>query len=115
MAFPIGIAAGLGNLVGSGFAWLVGIYTAIVSRKVAVGAALAAFLVAGWTAIQLTLYAMWTSLGWIMPSELSIPMGFIRYLLPANTALCIEVVILAKIGRWLWDNQRDWAIATAQA
>lgn len=111
----IPFAVGLGTLIGSAFAGLVGFLTAILGKKAAIGTALAAFLVAGWIALQAGIYALWLSLGWTMPAELEIPVQFVRFVLPANTALCIEIVVLAKIGRWLWDGQRDWARATAAA
>lgn len=109
------LAAGLGTVVGSVFAGLVGWLSAVFSRKVAVGAALAAFLVAGWVAIQASLAAAWIALGWAIPGDLVVPLSFVKYLLPSNTAICIQTVILAKIGRWLWDGQRDWARAVAAA
>lgn len=111
----IPLAAGLGSLIGGVFAGLVGFLTDFIGRKAAIATALGSFLVAGWVAIQGAVYLAWTSLGWVIPSELSVPLGFVAYLLPSNTTACIQVMVVAKIGRWLWDQQRDWARAVAMA
>jgi hypothetical protein len=105
------LAVGLGSVLGSGFAGLVVWLTGVIGKKAAVATALGTFLVAGWVALQLSILGMWLALAWSVPTELEIPLGFLRYVLPGNTEICMEAVILSKIGRWLWDGQRDWARA----
>jgi hypothetical protein len=104
------LAALLGNAFSGVVVWL----SAFVSKKLAMGAALAAFLIAGWVALQVALLALWTGLAFSLPSSVVGPLAVVSYLLPSNTAGCLEALVLAKIGRWLWDRQREWGIAMAQ-
>jgi len=103
----------LGSFLSSAFVTLIAFFSAFVTKKIAIGVALGAFLVAGWVALQSAMYLAWASLGWIMPAGMSLPLSFVGYLLPSNTSICIEVIVLARIGRWLWDVQSDWARAMA--
>lgn len=102
----------LALLVGPAFVAIVAFLSTYIGKKLAVGAALGAFLVAGWIALQVAILALWNAVAFAMPD---IPaLQLVTYLLPSNTNACINALILAKLGRWLWDRQREWAIALAQ-
>jgi len=94
---------------------VVAFFAAFMTQRVAVGAALGAFFVAGWVAFQASLYALWVSIDFAIPSALLAPFGVVAYLLPSNLQLCVTVLVAAKIARWLWDAQREWATAVASA
>lgn len=116
MAAPlIPFAGAIATFFGSLFAGLVSAFATFFTRKTAVALALGAFLVGGWLALQAAMYAAWQSLNFVMPAGLDIPLQIGLYLMPSNFAVCVEIVILAKIGRWLWDGQADWARAVAMA
>jgi len=105
----------LAALLGNAFSGVVAFFAAVMSKKLATSAALAAFLVAGWVALQAGIYAAWTALNFTIPAVMVMPLSFVAAVLPSNTSACISAIVLAKIGRWLWDRQREWAVASAQS
>lgn len=115
MALPlVGAVYGLGTVLSAGFAGVATFLSAYVSKKIAVGAALGITLVAGWVALQAAMIAAWAAIGFVVPEELQLPLQFVVAFLPSNLDDCIATIVLAKIGRWLWDQKREWVIATAQ-
>lgn len=106
---------GIGPILGSAFAAVVAWLTTVVTKKVAIAAAYTAFLLAGWVGFQTALYAIWVGVGFVMPASLVAPLELVSYLLPDNTFVCINALVAAKIGRWLWDRQREWAAVVAAA
>lgn len=105
----------LGALLGNAFTGLVAFLGAMVTKKVAVALALAAFLIAGWIAIQLAIKALWEGLAWTIPGAVVGPLEFAAAFLPSNFGPCVDALVLALIARWLWDRQREWAAAVAAA
>ena len=105
----------LAALLANGFAQLVGYLTAFFGKKLAVAGALAAFLVGGWVAIQGTLKAIWTGLAWSIPAEIVGPLQLAAYVMPSNLSACFSALIAARLARWVWDRQREWAVAVAQS
>lgn len=105
----------LAALLGNAFTAVVAFFAAFLTKKAAVAAAFAGFLIGGWITLQLALLALWTGLAYSMPPSLVAPLSVAAYLLPSNTSACVQAIVLAKVGRWLWDRQREWAAAVASA
>jgi len=105
----------LASLLGNAFSSTVGFFAAFFTKKAAVGTALALFLIAGWIALQVALLALWSSIGYTVPESMHGALAVVLYLLPDHTAVCVEAIVLAKVGRWLWDRQREWAAVVAAA
>ena len=103
----------LAQILANAFSGVLSWLTVLLGRKLAVGSALAAFLVAGWVALQLALKAAADTLTLVIPTELSGPLGLLAYMLPENFGTCVSCIVTAKIGRWLWDRQREWSLAMA--
>jgi len=116
MAFPaIGLFAGIATVITSSFVALVGYLGTVVSKKIAIGTALGIFAVLGWVALQGAIVGMWIAMAWVMPEKMAMPTRFVNALLPPNTWACIQVLAGAKIARWVWDRQREWAKMTASS
>lgn len=105
----------LAGLLGNAFTGFVTFLATWFSKKVAVAAALVAFLIGGWVAIQVTMVGLWNALDFVIPSSIEPSLAVALYLLPANTWPCVQALVLARIARWLWDRQREWALAVAAA
>src|SRR5260221_6188496 len=103
----------LALLLSSGFSGIVAFLAQFVTKKIAVGAALGAFMIAGWVALQLALKALWSGISYTMPSMLTGPLGVLAYLLPDNFDACVAACMGALFARFVWDAQREWAKAVA--
>ena len=92
----------LAGLLGNAFASVVGFFAAIMGKKLAVGAALAAFLIAGWVAVQLALLAIWNGIGFAIPAAMQQPLAIVAYLLPSNMSACVGALVSALIFAAPW-------------
>lgn len=103
------LATWLMGLVSGITAWL----TQFVTKRIALGAALGSVLVAGWVALQLAAYALWTAIGFSMPAFMGDVMRVVLYLLPSNAFVCLNALVAARLLSWAWAQQRDYAKAVA--
>lgn len=101
-------------------AWLIGLVpgitgwlTQFVGKRLAVGAALGSLLVAGWVALQVAAYALWSALDFAMPSLMADAMRVVMYLLPSNALACVNALVACRFLVWAWDLQREYARAMA--
>lgn len=105
----------LAALLGNAFTALVAYLGTIVGRKLAVGAAYTAFLVAGVVGLQVAIRGAWDAVAFVMPASMVRPLGVVAYLLPSNFGACVTAISTAVIARWLWDQQKAWAQSLAAA
>lgn len=105
----------LALLLGNAFAGFIAFLATYFTKKAAVVIALSTFLVGGWIILQTALFAMWTALAFTLPSELVDPLRVAAYLMPTNTTGCVAALVSARLARWLWDRQREWAQVVAAA
>lgn len=103
----------LAGLLGNAFVGVVAWLSSFVSRKLAVGGAFTAFLVAGWISLQAAFASIIGAVTFAMPSSIIPALQIVAYLLPSNFGACINALVLSYVGRWLWDVQREWARAMA--
>lgn len=116
MALPVvSLASGLGAFFTAAFGSFAGWLSAFLSQKSAAAVALGVFLIAGWVTLQATIVALWAGLQWAIPGEMDVPLALVGSLMPSNAGSCFSVVIGAKIARWLWDVQAEWAVSVAIA
>jgi len=105
----------LALLLGNAFTGVVAFLATYLTKKAAVVIALSTFLIGGWIILQTSLFALWTALAFVLPLELVEPLRVAGYLLPSNTTACVATLVSARLGRWLWDRQREWAQVVASA
>jgi hypothetical protein len=103
----------LASLLGSAFTSVVTFLAAWVGKKVAVAAALGAFLATGWVALAVALHGLFTAISYAMPGWMAGPLGVVAWLLPDNFSTCLTAIFTAYFTRWVWDAQREWAKAVA--
>ncbi len=105
----------LAALLGGAFSSLVGWLTQFVTKRVAIAGALGTFLVGGWIACEVALQAAWSAISWSAPEWMIGPLSVVAWLLPSNFNACLSACMGAMFARWVWDAQREWAVAVAQA
>lgn len=97
-------ASGAYSLIAGVTVWL----STYIGKKAAVGAATGAVMVAGWVALQLAAFALWSALGFVTPPYVKDFLKVFWYIAPSNLVPCVTAVIAARIGAWLWRQQRAW-------
>ncbi len=78
------------------------------TKKVGVVAAYSAAFLAGWTALQIAMYALVQSIGYITPTFMQPVIDFIYLMLPSNFFTCVDLMISARIGVWLWNERKEF-------
>jgi len=96
-------AGWIAGFVGTVAGW----FAESLGKRFAFGLAYSAVLVAGWVALQLAAFALWTGLGFVMPPFMKTAMNIVLFILPSNTFACINAIIAVKLLTWVWQQQRE--------
>lgn len=105
----------LATLLGNAFVSVVAFFSSFVTKKIAVGAALGAFLVSGWVAVQVAVYGLWTAFAFALPTSPAFQKGMAltAALMPPHMFGALTLLGVVRIAMWVWDEQKAYAKAVS--
>lgn len=107
----------LGGAILYFFEKLVDFFSTYLGKKAAIGAALASFTVVGWGTVAVCTFNIVNGIKFLAslysPIMLKI-FGVMAALLPGQFLTILAAGIAARLCRWVWDRQREYADTIAK-